>query len=51
MNIIIKILDRITKDMLLIEEVFVKDINELEIAIKKARNKVGFQHRFEVAPK
>lgn len=51
MNVIIKILDRITKDMLLIEEVVVHSVDELEREIKKARRKTGFQHRFEVMPK
>lgn len=51
MIIIFKFLDKFTKDIVAIDEIFCKDVAEMESTLRKLRSQVGLHLRFEIAPK
>ncbi len=50
MQFIIKFMDKWTKDMLLVEEFFAKDMQDLELKIKSFRRVAGNDSVYDVQP-
>ena len=51
MQFIIKFVDKFSKDVILIDEFFAKDFDDLTAAIKGYRREVGFKYQFEIIRK